>query len=563
MINLTLKQKILLLTLVPIIALLVTVKVIVNIELRALGQHEVEELRKDLTESKKDALRDYVEIAVASIQKKYDASSADDLAAQEEVLQILTDLSYGEKGDGYIFVYKYDGTNLATRPKPQLKGKNLIDLKDNNGVYIIKDLISAAKKGGGFVEYVWAKPSKNNAEVDKLSYAVGLEKWQWMIGTGFYVDDIDDLVSEAEAKLEDDISGFMGFFLMVGAGFFILFGLIAFIFANSIANPLANVAAALKDIGDGDGDLSKRLSTDVKGEVGELAHGFNAFATKIQNLIIEVKSSIQDLSAATNRMGGVVDTTRAEVDEQKKETEQVAAAIHEMAAAVQEVATNATNASHSAQSADSAALGGQSVVNETIGSIQSLQGGVNSASDVIGQLDKDSEHIGTVVNVIKEIADQTNLLALNAAIEAARAGEQGRGFSVVADEVRTLANRTQQSTDEIQTMIEKLQSGARQAVQEMEKSRNQTEETVDKAANTGEQLNIITSSVGEITGMSAQIATAAEEQTSVADELSRSVQHIADISERASDGADNLAATAGELVQLEQRLNRLVNQFKT
>jgi methyl-accepting chemotaxis protein len=563
MINLTLKQKILLLTLVPIIALLLAVTVIVNYELRKTGEQEIIELRNDLTESKKEALRDYVEIAVASIQQIYDAAYEDDFVAQEQALQVLTDLSYGVKGDGYIFVYKYDGTNLATRPKPQLKGKNLIDLKDKNGVYIIKDLIDVAKKGGGYVEYVWAKPSKNNADADKLSYAIGLEKWQWMVGTGFYVDDIDDQVKAAQLKLEEDIASFMGFFLLVGAGFFIVFGVIAFLFANSIANPLANIAAALKDIGEGDGDLSKRLNTDVKGEVGELAQGFNAFASRIQNLIVEVKKGIRDLSAATNRMGGVVDTTRAEVDEQRKETEQVAAAIHEMAAAVQEVATNAVNASHSAQSADSAAIGGQDVVNETIGSIQSLQTGVNSASDVISQLDKDSEHIGTVVNVIKEIADQTNLLALNAAIEAARAGEQGRGFSVVADEVRTLANRTQQSTDEIQTMIEKLQNGARLAVQEMEKSRSQTEDTVAKAGDTGDQLNIITSSVGEITGMSAQIATAAEEQTSVADELSRSVQHIADISERASDGADNLASTAGELVQLEQRLNQLVNQFKT
>ncbi|MGH1460407.1 MAG: methyl-accepting chemotaxis protein [Neptuniibacter sp.] len=563
MISLTLKQKILLLTLLPIIALLLAVKAIVNYELREIGHHEIEELRHDLTESKKEALRNYVEIAIAAVQKTYDASYSGDEVAEEEALRILTELSYGEKGDGYIFVYKYDGTNLATRPKPQLKGKNLIDLKDKNGVYIIKELIDAAKKGGGYVEYVWAKPSKNNADVDKLSYAIGLDKWQWMVGTGFYIDDIEEQVAMAEAKLEEDISSFMGFFLLLGAGFLIVFGFIALLFANSIANPLANVVAALKDIGEGDGDLSKRLNTDVKGEVGELAHGFNAFASKIQNLIIEVKTSIKDLSTATNRMGGVVDTTRQEVDEQRKETEQVAAAIHEMAAAVQEVATNAVNASHSAQSADSAAIGGQTVVNETIGSIQSLQGGVNSASDVIGQLDKDSEHIGTVVNVIKEIADQTNLLALNAAIEAARAGEQGRGFSVVADEVRTLANRTQQSTDEIQTMIEKLQSGARQAVQEMTKSRAQTEETVEKAENTGEQLNTITSSVGEITGMSAQIATAAEEQTSVADELSRSVQHIADISERASDGADRLATTASELAQLEQRLSNLVNQFKT
>lgn len=559
--NLSLKQKVLLLTLIPLIVVLGVVMFIVNMQLRDLGEHEIQELRSELMASKQDSLKSYVDLAVSSVQHIYDASSANDALAEERALDIMTQLTYGEKGDGYIFVYKYDGTNLATRPKPQLKGKNLIGLKDKNGVLIVKELIESAKKGGGYLTYVWTKPSKN-ADVDKLSYAIGMDKWQWMVGTGFYIDDIDDQVAAATARLESELTNTMLFILMVGGGFVIVLGLLSIMFANGIANPLAAAAAALKDIGEGEGDLSKRLDTNARGEVGELAHGFNAFAAKIQTLIIEVKSAIDDLSSATNRMTGVVDHTRNEVDEQRRETEQVAAAIHEMAAAVQEVSTNATNASHSAQAADESAIGGQRVVNETINSIQSLQGGVNNASDVIAQLDRDSEHIGTVINVIKEIADQTNLLALNAAIEAARAGEQGRGFSVVADEVRTLANRTQQSTDEIQSMIEKLQSGARQAVQEMERSRDQTDETVEKASHTGEQLDSITNSVSEISGMSTQIATAAEQQTAVADELSRSIQHIADISERASTNADSLASTTSEMAQLERRLTSLVNQFK-
>lgn len=560
--NMTLKLKVLLLTLIPLVAVVAVVMAVVQMQLRDLGEHEIAELRAELMDSKKEALKSYVDLSMSSVSHIANQASADDMVAQEEALQILTDLSYGAKGDGYIFVYTYDGVNLATRPKPQLKGKNLMDLKDKNGVLIVRDLINVAKKGGGYVKYIWAKPSKN-ADVDKLSYAVGLEKWKWMVGTGFYIDDIDDQVAEATARLEDEIANTMIFILMIGGGFVVIFGFLAGIFANGITSPLAAAAAALKDIGHGEGDLSRRLDTNAKGEVGELAEGFNSFANKIQTLITEVKRAVSDLSQTTQKMQGVVSNTRSEVLEQKQETEQVAAAVHEMAAAVQEVASNASSASDSANEADQAAIGGQQVVQETITSIESLNSGVNVASDVIAQLDRDSDHIGTVVNVIKEIADQTNLLALNAAIEAARAGEQGRGFSVVADEVRTLANRTQQSTDEIQTMIEKLQSGARQAVQEMEASRTRVGETVEKAGRTGDQLDSITNSVSSITQMNAQIASAADEQTSVADELSRSIQHIADISERANDNADSLASTTTEMTQLEQRLNALVGQFRT
>ena len=559
--NLTLRNKILLLTLVPLLVIIVVVMLVTRMQLQDLGTKEIEQTRQQMLESKRVALQEYMDLAVSAVKPIYDQSGGDDAVAQEKALNILRSLAYGENNDGYVFVYEYDGTALAMRPKPQLEGKNLIGLTDANGVRLIADLIGAARQGGGFVSYIWEKPSRQ-MKVEKLSYAVGLPRWNWMLGTGFYIDDIDDYLTTMKAQIDAEIRTTLLFIVGIGAAMVVLCAILATIFATSLTRPLSQVCSALQDMSRGDGDLTQRLTVTTNDEVGHLAEGFNGFVDKIHSVVRDVTVAVDELSSAATRMSEVVSSTQKEVGEQRGETEQVAAAIHEMATAVQQVADSAGHAASSAAEADHAANNGLNIVSSTIESIGELADGVNSSADVIEKLHSDADQIGTVVNVIKDIADQTNLLALNAAIEAARAGEQGRGFSVVADEVRSLANRTQQSTEEIQQMIEKLQVGARQAVSAMNQSRDSSNETIRRAQSTSESLESITSSVITISEMNTHIATAVEQQTGVADEVSQSMHLIADIAEKSHNNADQLADTSRELTTVEQRLRGLVQQFR-
>lgn len=560
--KLKLKHKILLLTIVPLLLTTVIMMLIVRQNLLALGEAEVENTRQLMLAEKQETLKSFLDMALSSIQPIIE-NAQDPTAApvRQQVRDVLRQFSYGEAQDGYIFAYDYNGLLYSMRPKPQMEGKVLLDLKDPNGTPIIQELISAAKKGGDFVTYMWNKPSKN-ADVKKLSYAVPIPGINWMMGTGFYIDDIDDAVAVLEDRIENEVTETLVKIALAGVIMLILFILLALYIAGKVATPLRQTAEALLDIGQGEGDLTRRLPVTSADEVGMVAQGFNDFAAKIQHMVSELKRGVHDLSRSTTRMKEVVDKTHADVQRQRHETAQAAAAVHEMAAAAQQVAGNAAGAAAAAQEADQETANGQAVVEETIQAIGLLSEDVNRATEVIGQLDTDADKIGTVINVIKEIADQTNLLALNAAIEAARAGEYGRGFSVVADEVRTLANRTQQSTQEIQAMIEQLQAGAREAVTVMETSRNQGESTVARAGQASESLSVITGSVSTITEMNTQIASAAEEQTAVADEISQNVQQVADIAEHASSNAEDLSQTTGEMSALEQRLMAIVSQFK-
>jgi methyl-accepting chemotaxis protein len=350
--------------------------------------------------------------------------------------------------------------------------------------------------------------------------------------------------------------------ILVGIATLVLGALIAAFIARQIVVPLNRAVDAMNEIAEGDGDLTQRLDESGNNEISRLAHAFNSFAEKVRGMVSQVYGSTTQLASAAEEMSLVMEETKRDTLQQQSETSQVVTAMNEMTATVQEVARHATEAASAASKADHASVDGKKVVLSTMNAIEALSSEVHSAANVISQLEKDSENIGTVLDVIKGIAEQTNLLALNAAIEAARAGEQGRGFAVVADEVRTLASRTQQSTQEIQTMIENLQVGAQSAVKVMDESRAKAEDSVTQAAKAGGSLEEITHSVSLINDMNTQIATAAEEQSAVAEEINRNIVNISEIVDRTADGASQTSIASEELASLAAQLQQLVNQFK-
>ncbi len=329
-----------------------------------------------------------------------------------------------------------------------------------------------------------------------------------------------------------------------------------------INSNISRVANSLGEIASGEGDLTKRLSTPSKDVIGLLVNNFNTFMKKLHNIIADIAGSTDHLSTVAKEMSSVSQKSYESAQNQQVKTEEVAVAMNEITESINEVAKNAETAAKAAENANKEARSGSRVVENTIGVINSLADEVEGASEVIKQLKTESENIGKVLGVIQNISEQTNLLALNAAIEAARAGEHGRGFAVVADEVRILAERTQDSTREINAVIEILQSGANQAVEVMDRGRKQASLSVKEAVKAGESLEIITEAVNTITEMNRQIAKSAKEQEQVVNEINQNIKTIKDISEQTSSGAQKTASAGEKMEQLACHLKGLVGRFK-
>ncbi|MCO3637764.1 methyl-accepting chemotaxis protein [Pseudomonas aeruginosa] len=340
--------------------------------------------------------------------------------------------------------------------------------------------------------------------------------------------------------------------LGLGLGAAVLGLLVLWLTARGVTRPILGVAHMLRDIASGEGDLTQRLPHTGRDELGELAGWFNRFLDKLQPIIRDVKVSVRDARSTADQSAAISSQTSAGMQQQFREIDQVATASHEMTATAQDVARSAAQAADAARGADQATRDGLALIDRTTQSIDSLAANLTSAMGQVEQLASSSEEIGSVLEVIRAIAEQTNLLALNAAIEAARAGDAGRGFAVVADEVRNLARRTQDSVEQIRGVIEGLQQGTRDVVDAMHGSHRQAQGSVEQVDEAVAALQRIGEAVTVINDMNLQIASAAEEQSSVAEEINRNVAAIRDVTE-------SLSSQAEESAQVSQSLNRLAN----
>ena len=457
-------------------------------------------------------------------------------------------------GAGELTLIAAGGTLIATTKDASLIGQPASKALDAG-------LLERLKQSSGEQPINWLDEQRQVFEL-LLPFKVAGTSTRWTLAielpSSAVFADLKKLQTSLAEQAQDDTLGMTLVGLLIAA-----LGLLVIWFVGyGIARPLRQMVGMLDDIAKGEGDLTVRLQVDRKDELGQIAAGFNAFLAKLQTMIASVVTSVQQVSDSSEHTADIAIRTNQGIQKQLAEIELVATAVHEMTATAQDVARNATHAAEAANHADHAANQGKQVVQQTSAAIAALATEIGRAVGVVQNLAKDSENINAILVAIRGIAEQTNLLALNAAIEAARAGEQGRGFAVVADEVRNLAQKTQQATEEIQSMIQQLQQGTREVVKVMEQSQSKTDDSVQHASQAAQSLESITQAVSVINDMNTQIASAAEEQSAVAEDINRNVTNIGQVANDVAGGADEASQASAQLTKLAEQQRRLINQFK-
>ena len=489
-----------------------------------------------LTEPYIDAVTGQMIISIGTAVKK--AGQTLGVVGTDLTLKTVTDSinALDFSGMGYAFLISGDG-KILVHPDNTLVMKNLKDIYPHDTPPISSDISEVTLDG--------------KERIVTFAPVKGLGSVNWYVGLS-----IDK--AQAFAMLSTFRTSAIIATVIAVISIIALLGLLI----RLLMQPLHVMTRAMQNIAQGEGDLTRRLVVESKDEFGTLGSAFNQFVERIHTSMTEVASATEHVNEVALRVVSASNSSMVNSDEQASRTNSVAAAINELGATAQEIARNAAQASHQASDARGLAEEGQQVVERSIDSMQQLSQMLSTSSGHIESLNDKTVNIGQILEVITSISQQTNLLALNAAIEAARAGEAGRGFAVVADEVRNLAHRTQESAQQVQKMIEELQVSARDSVNTMEESQRHSKDSVEIANSAGARLTSVTERIGEIDGMNQSVATATEEQTSVVESINMDITEINTLNQ---EGVENLQATLRACSDLEQqaaRLKQLVGSFR-
>lgn len=491
---------------------------------------------------------------LASYHEKELSGELSPTQARHQALEALRGLRYG--GNDYFWVNDMDNIMLMHPFAPETEGVDLSTLGDGTQPNVIVDMVNMARvQGVGHFEYNWVKPGgkvgDSDASVRRMSAFIHFKPWDYMIGTGVFLTEVD---AKFRAQVIKSLS--------VVAIITLLMGGIIYIIARSISRPLNLVVQAMGDIATGEGDLTRNLDEQGNDELSLLARHFNAFTNNLRTMIGQLGDGASQMISASQQLDQISHTSLEGMTRQSERMELMATAVNEITYGVQDVAQNANAAAQEVENANEGADFGRIQVGKTIEQINHLSGSVNTAVAHMETLSSDANEIATVIDVIRAIAEQTNLLALNAAIEAARAGEMGRGFAVVADEVRNLAQRTQKSTEEIHNMITRLQQNTQSVVTVINESSHYSELSVEQVNAAGQALDQITQSMQQLVALNASIASATTQQSTVVEDVNRNVTEAAELARETTDGAQQTAEASQHLASIGQQISGLISRFK-
>ena len=520
--------------------------------LMTLGLLMLKQIHDDLYQAKSQKTQHVVQTASGILNFYHGLETTGVLtreAAQKQALSVVRGLRYDQ--NEYFWINDLTPVMIMHPANPKLDGQNLSAIRDPDGFAVFNEFVTLAKaKGAGMVDYRWPKPGAAEP-VAKTSYIQLFEPWGWIIGSGVYVDDV-----------QAQFRGQVWEASLIGLGIALIMALLVVLIARSIVRPLQEAVHAMANIASGESDLTRSLDTHGQDEVTQLSRHFNTFTAKLRQVVSQLQVCANALGQSSAELGSNASQAHDRSQQQSQQMELVATAINEVTYGVQDVAKNAEHAASEMRDAQTQAEQGQVNIDGSLQQIDALSGTISQAVDVIRTLSTESTQIGGVLEVIRSIADQTNLLALNAAIEAARAGEQGRGFAVVADEVRLLAQRTQKSTAEIQSMIERLQGHSEAAVKVISDSHQASQLTIEQAGQAGASLTAIGQALRNLNGLNASIASATLQQAHVVEDINQNVTQAAGLSHSTALAAQQSSVASVHLKDLSEELNSLLRQFK-